>query len=299
MSTKQVSNKLLVLGMVASMFLWGLSWPSAKMVTGFSSAINFSLYRFILVAVTMAIMLPIMGIRPVMSRRGLPAVLVAGALMAVYGYFFFMGLKKGAAGFGGVLVTTLNPIFSYTIGIVLSRKRPTPNEFIGLALGLVAGTILLRLWGNLHALVDSGNLYFLGASFSWALMSKFTSRGAAYGNPLAFSLWHYAATVMFLLPLADYHEWAAVVLIKDPVFWGNLVFSAVIVTCIATTIFFYTTTRLGAEKASSFIFLVPLAAALSSWLLLGEVVQSHTIAGGLVGIVAVYFINRKPSKTLT
>jgi drug/metabolite transporter (DMT)-like permease len=81
--------------------------------------------------------------------------------------------------------------------------------------------------------------------------------------------------------------------INDPIFWLNLVFSSAIVTAIATTVYFYATTRLGAEKASSFIFLVPLAAALSSWLLLGEHIMPHTIVGGVLGIAAVYTINKK------
>ena len=90
-------------------------------------------------------------------------------------------------------------------------------------------------------------------------------------------------------------EMQAAIHIKDPRFWLNLIFGAVIVTALATTIYFYTTTRLGAEKASSFIFLVPLAAAVSSWLFLGEQIRAHTIAGGILGMAAVYMINKKKS----
>jgi drug/metabolite transporter (DMT)-like permease len=77
-------------------------------------------------------------------------------------------------------------------------------------------------------------------------------------------------------------------------FWGNLLFGSVIVTSVATTVYFYATSKIGAEKASSFIFTVPFMAALSSWAILGETIQPHTIAGGIIGIAAVYMINRKP-----
>jgi drug/metabolite transporter (DMT)-like permease len=102
-------------------------------------------------------------------------------------------------------------------------------------------------------------------------------------------------TLLCLLPLANFAEMRTALHIKDAAFWLNLVFSSAIVTTMATTIYFYSTTRLGAEKASSFIFLVPLAAAMSSWLMLGEQIQVHTAVGGILGITAVYFINkRKP-----
>jgi drug/metabolite transporter (DMT)-like permease len=111
-------------------------------------------------------------------------------------------------------------------------------------------------------------------------------------------LWQYLITLLCLVPLADFHELQQALLITDKVFWLNLFFGSAIVTTGATTMYFYATTRLGAEKASSFIFLVPLAASVSSWLLLGERIQLHTAIGGVLGIVAVYMINKR-RKTAT
>ena len=76
-------------------------------------------------------------------------------------------------------------------------------------------------------------------------------------------------------------------------FWGNMFFSATITTALATTFYFAATSRIGASKASSFIFMVPFSAALGSFLFLGEVIEWHTIVGGLLGIAAVYILNRK------
>lgn len=86
---------------------------------------------------------------------------------------------------------------------------------------------------------------------------------------------------------------AAVIRNADLVFWGNLFFSATITTSLATTFYFVATSRIGASKASSFIFMVPFSAALGSWIFLNEVIEIHTIIGGLLGIAAVYILNRK------
>ena len=293
MQNKQVSEKVLVSGIIISMFLWGLSWPSGKVLTNYSSPVNFVIYRYIIVLATLFPILFFLKIGITVKKQGILTILFSGILLAVYSYLFFLGLKNGHPGAGGVLVTTLNPIIAYSIGIFLNRKMPSKNERIGLALGLIAGCILLQVWNHPDRILASGNVYFLLAAFTWAVMSKLTSKAAAYGSSLSFSLWQYLITLFCLLPMIDVNELRSAIQITDHLFWINLIFSSAIVTSLATTVYFYATTRLGPEKASSYIFMVPLAAAVSSWLFLDETILPHTIAGGLLGMLAVYIINKK------
>ena len=79
----------------------------------------------------------------------------------------------------------------------------------------------------------------------------------------------------------------------DLIFWFNMVFNAVINTGMATTFYFYGTSKLGPEKTSSFIYIVPFAAALSSLLFIHEIIHWNTIVGGLLGILSVWIINKK------
>jgi drug/metabolite transporter (DMT)-like permease len=290
---KNFSQKFLVAGIVISMFLWGVSWPSGKVLASYCSPFNFIVYRFFVVLITLLPILLLLKIPLKVKKAGIPAMTAAGLLMAAYSYFFYMGVKNGAAGAGGVLVTILNPIMAYTIGMALQRKIPSRNESLGLLLGLAAGCVLLKIWSNTGSIFESGNLYFLSAAFIWAAMSKFTSTAAKHGSSMSFSFWQYLITLLCLLPAFDFTELQSMLHISDKSFWLNLFFSSAIVTTLATTLYFYATTKLGAEKASSYIFLVPFAAALSSWLFLGETIYAHTIVGGLIGIAAVYMINKK------
>lgn len=296
MQLKTREEKSLLIAIIFSMFLWGLSWPSGKVLSRYCSAVNFSVYRYILVIATLLIALPFMGVSLRIRKAGIPMFIVSGILLSVYSYFFFVGIKLGSPGAGGVLVTTLNPIIAYAIGTALSRKIPGSKDILGLVLGMAACCVLLKVWDPNSSIADSGNLYFLLAAFTWAVMSKFTSKGAQYGTSMGFSLWQYIVTLACLTPLVNVPEFAAVFQIKDPIFWLNLFFGSVIVTAIATTMFFYSTTRIGAERASSFIFLVPLCAALSSFLFLGEQIHLHTAVGGVLGIGAVYLINIKTKR---
>ena len=294
MKNKTVTDNTLVLAIVLSMIVWGLGWPCNKVLTTYGSPINLIIYRYIIVLISL---FPILlfyktGLR--INKQGIRAIIISGIVFAVYSYCFIRGLKHGLAGAGGVLVTTLNPIIAYTIGISLSRKKPSAREAIGILLGLIAGGILLKIWEHADAIFSSGNTYFVMAAFLWAVTSKYTSRSHLYGTSLGFSWWMYLVALACLLPLLDVQEFRSTMAVADLTFWFNMFFSSVMVTTLATTIYFYSTSKLGAEKASSFIFLVPLAAAVSSWLFLGEQILVHTMVGGAIGIAAVYIINRKP-----
>jgi len=286
-------KNILLIGMLISMFLWGISWPSAKIISSYSSPVNLAAYRYFIVVITLIPVLLIFKIKLKVTKQGIPAILAAGALLAIYSYFLFMGLKLGFSGAGGIFVTTLNPVMAYLIGLLIQLKKPSKNESIGLLLGLIAGCVLLKVWENLDAITSSGNIYFILAAFIWAVMSRITAIGNKYGSPFSFSLWMYVITFLSLLPFLDWNDFQHTLTIRAWDFWINLFFGGAIVTSLATTIYFYATTKLGSEKASSFIFLVPLSAGVSSWIWLGEVIQWHTILGGFIGILAVYAINRK------
>lgn len=290
---KNKSEKLLFTGIVVSMFLWGLSWPSGKVAASYGSPVTIVLIRYVVVFVGFLPVFFFMKAPLTIHKKGIPSLLTAGVLLSVYTYLFFYGLKNGLAGAGGVLVTTMNPIMAYGIGLLLNRKKPSRNETIGLMLGLLAGATLLKIWGSLDELFASGNIYFLLAAFVWAVMSRITSKASTYGSSMSFSLWMYLATVIIMLPFVHVADLTNILHHADRYFWWNILFSGIFATSLATSYYFYATTTLGPEKASSFIFLVPVSAAVSSWLFLNETLLLHTIIGGVLGIAAVYMINRK------
>ena len=298
MNKKIADDKVFVIGMIISMTCWGFSWTSGKILTAYGDPITISFLRFALTFVSLLALLPLIKEKMVISIKGLRDLLISSALISIYTFLFFKGVSLGKAGAGGVLVTVLNPIIVYAITLVLARRKPTRNEALGLFLGLAAGVILLKLISQADEIFKAGNIYFLLAAFSWAVLSRFTSKAGRYGSSMSFSLWMYGigTAVMFIFAGSD--STAETIGKSDLVFWGNLFFSATITTSLATTFYFVATARIGASKASSFIFMVPFSAALGSWIFLGEVIELHTIVGGLLGIAAVYILNKKDAKAI-
>lgn len=279
--------------MIISMILWGISWPANHLLVAYGTPIDLGILRYVLVIVSLIILLIILKTPLKIAKKGIPFVVISGILMAAYNYTFLKGLNEGNAGAGGILVTTMNPIMAYALGILIDWRRPGRNESIGLGLGIIAGLFLLQIWENVNILKDPANGLFLLSAFLWSAMSKFTSKSAKYGSPFAFSWWMYVVTVVVLIPLMDAGATLKMIQTTEWKFWGILLFTSVIVTTLATTMYFFATAKIGAEKASSFIFTVPFTAAISSWLIEGEKIEWHTIVGGILGIGAVFMINRK------
>lgn len=280
-------------GMVLSMFCWGMSWASGKVLSGYGDASNIALFRFSVTFISLLLLLVLFRQKLAIVKKGMKDLLFASISISVYTWLFFKGLHAGKAGAGGVLVTTLNPIISYAIMLIFTRRKPNGRESLGLIIGLLAGAVLLNVWNEWEKIFAAGNLYFVLATFTWAILSIFTARSGRYGSPVTFSLWMFGLCSVIMLLITSYSESQVILSRADSYFWGNLIFSSTVTTALATTFYFVATSKFGAGKASSFIFLVPFSAALGSWLFLNEVPHTHTVIGGVLGIVAVYILNGK------
>lgn len=296
MKEQNTGNSSLTIAMILSMVIWGISWPSNGILARFGSAFDLGFFRYAFVVVSLLLLLIPMKTSLRVRKDGIPFILISGILMAIYNYTFLAGLQNGSPGAGGILVTTLNPVMAYFIGMLIDWKRPSLNEGIGLGVGVLAGLILLQVWENESIFSRPGNILFLLSVVVWSVLSKFTSKSARYGSPFAFSWWMYLVTLVCLIPFYDFHKIGALFQSTESRFWVNVLFASVITTTLATTMYFFATSKIGAEKASSFIFIVPFTAALSSFLILHEKIETHTLIGGLLGIIAVFLINIKFKK---
>jgi drug/metabolite transporter (DMT)-like permease len=291
------SENIFISGMLVSMFFWGVSWTTAKVISGYAPALSIAFIRFVITSITMVLILYFSktNLKLMASKESFFVLGGASICMSVYSLLFFLGLSHGEAGAAAVLVTMLNPIISYVIMLFISRRKPNSIEMIGLLLGLIAAIFLLKVWENAALVFSSGNIFFLASSFTWAILSLFTARSSKYGSPIAFSFWMYSIGAMLLLPFAQVFSLAKIMAHADLKFWLNLLITACISTAMATSFYFYATTKIGASKASSFIFLVPFSAMLNSWFFLNETPRWNTLFGASIGVGAVYILNKKQS----
>ncbi|EOQ96735.1 EamA-like transporter family protein [Leptospira wolbachii serovar Codice str. CDC] len=291
-------NLKFLLLLIFAMVSWGISWPIGKMIAGTVPISVLVFWRFLATFLSVIPLLIVMRI-PFKLKTGKDYwnVLIGGIIYTFYNQFFFMGLKNGLPGAGGVLVTTLNPIVTFFIVVLVQKKRISKRQVIGLFFGFIGGLVILQVWKiSIDYLLLSGNLFFLLCSFVWATLSLNSQSTGKSMSPITYSFYVYAvgSIIEFLFCFNDPSFWKVWDMGFD--FWASIFYLTVISTTFGTTVYFYAATRLGSEIASSFIFIVPLSAYLSSFLILDEVVQIPVIIGGSLAILAVYLINSKQKR---
>jgi drug/metabolite transporter (DMT)-like permease len=284
---------LLVIAMVS----WGFAWPSAKSIVGTEPPIVIVFWRFLATAISLV---PVLILRResivLPDKKDLLQVAIGAVLYTIYNQFFLLGLSQGLAGAGGVLVTTMNPIFTYILVHTFQKKLPSGKEFIGLFIGLTGGFLLLKIWeGDWTMLFQSGNVYFLLCAFSWAVLSMNSHSTGQRMSPMVYSFYVFSIGTVFDLFLAFPYDLSGV-MDNDWNFWLQLFYLSVISTTFGTTVYFYASSRLGSRTASSFIFLVPVTALLGSWIFLGEEPKLSTLLGGVFAISSVIILNRTQVK---
>ena len=213
--------------------------------------------------------------------------------MVLYNFFYFKGTQIGLAGTGGVLVTTLNPILTSIFSSLFNYDTFPRKDRVGLFIGLVAGSIILRIWElNFFIFYNSGNLFFILASLSWAAVTITTSKSKEKISFSSYSFWTFLLSAFISLPFVPYSNLFSITEF-DLIFWINLIILSVFAMAFGTSIYFYASTRLGPKKASSYIFLVPFTTILFAIYFLDEPFQLSTILGGGLGVLSVYLINIK------
>lgn len=203
----------------------------------------------------------------------------------------FLGVKHGLAGSGSVIITTFSPILTFILVTLLFRKKLFSHQFIGLFFGLLGGAILLQL-NDLSLFLNGSNIYFLLCAIIWAGVTILSQHSHKHIHPIHYSF--IIAVVSTLVTYAyAYNSDLLSVFEQDRRFWIALIYLGVFAQAVATTIFFMASGKLGSEKTSSFMFIVPVFALFSASIILDEPIELHIVVGGLISILAVYFVNKK------
>jgi drug/metabolite transporter (DMT)-like permease len=278
--------------LVFAMVIWSGSWTSGKLIAASADPNTTLFWRFLFSALALAPMVRVAGESFRVSSRQLTWAALGGLIITGYTFLFFIGLKTGYAGAAGVLVTSLNPIFTYFFTRIFQGQKLNRRDVVGLLFGVSAGIILLELWAvSTEKLLLSGNLLFLFCAMVYAFVTMTTNTATRSMSILVYSFYVNLMGALFVLPLALLH-WQQTPAVGDTNYWFNIFYLGVISNAFATTVYFYAVKKLGSARASSYIFIVPATALLIAALYLDEPVRATTLIGGLMALVGVTLLRR-------
>ena len=280
--------------MVFAMITWGYSWVGAKILGPYGHVSTKIFLRFFFASIALIPILLKYHIPFRIDKKGFMFILWNSISLCSYNYFYFKSTHMGLAGVGGVLVTTLNPILtSLFVFSFLDRSSAKLKELVGLIMGLTGGSIIMRLWEmDIALMISSGNIFYILASCSWVSVTIASQKSKTHIHFLTFSFWSFLSASLFSLSFCEI-ESISQTINYDSIYWLNIFLLSIVVMSFANTMYFFASSKIGAVKASSYIFVVPLTAIIFSKIILNEQVLYTTVLGGVLSVVAVYLINKK------
>ena len=280
--------------MVFAMITWGYSWVGAKILGPYGHVSTKIFLRFFFASIALIPILLKYRIPFRIDKKGFIFIIWNSISLCSYNYFYFKSTHMGLAGVGGVLVTTLNPILtSLFVFSFLDRSSAKLKEFVGLIMGLTGGGIIMRLWEmDIALMISSGNIFYILASCSWVSVTIASQKSKTHIHFLTYSFWSFLSASLFSLSFCEI-ESISQTINYDSIYWLNIFLLSIVVMSFANTMYFFASSKIGAVKASSYIFVVPLTAIIFSKIILNEQVLYTTVLGGILSVVAVYLINKK------
>ena len=277
------------------MLLWGGGWTALKILTVALPMDVIIFWRFFIMSLTFVPILYFFN-KPIRINPSSIKYILSGSFLNIaFMVFSFLGVKYGYAGAGGVIITTLSPVMTFILVALLFRKKLHNLQYIGLFIGTLGGIIILQL-NDLSLFFNGSNSYFLLCALIWAGVTILSQHSHKHIHPIHYSFFiSLVATIVSFI--YAYDSELLIVFEQGTEFWIALIYLGVLGQTLATTIFFIASGKLGSEKTSSYMFLVPLFSLLSASLILDEPMELHIIIGGIVSIIAVLFINNKRTKS--
>lgn len=278
--------------MILAMVSWGGSWVTARWASGYPTEVT-ALWRFFLSALSF---LPILWWRKeslALPRQAWLWVVLSAASLAIYNLLFLSAMQHGPGGYGGVLVPTLNPQFSFLLAVIFLHQAVGKRSLVGLALGLAGG--VLQILGPQFEWAAFGrpeNLLLVGAALAYAVLTQFSAVAQRQVSVFRYSFWTALLCTLFLAPFAWSHGPLAVEKLGAD-FWINTLYLALIAGTFGTTLYFEAARRVGAARGSAFAFLVPVSALVLAFLILGEQPAWTSVVGGALSVAAVMVIQSR------
>lgn len=274
--------------------VWGATFVSTKalIAAGLTPAEIF-LMRF---ALGYLCILPLAPRRLRAENRRDEAAFAAAGVCGGSLYFLLenVALEYAPASNVSLLVCTAPVWTALAAGRADRGERMTRRQAAGAALA-AAGMALVVLNGRfvLH-ISPAGDLLALAAALSWMGYSLVIKRlGARYpASFIARKVFFYGMAT--ILPVFAFRPFAATgVLLARPVVWANLLFLGVVASGFCYALWNTVMRRLGAVRATNYIFFNPLVTMLTAALCIGERITTPALAGAAMILCGMWHAERR------
>jgi drug/metabolite transporter (DMT)-like permease len=271
--------------------VWGVNWPLSKHALAFTPPLLFAGIRTLLGGLLLlAVALP--RYKQMQFRKKWPIYVLSSLTNIILFYGLqTVGLNYLPAGLFAVIVF-LQPVLLGIFSWIWLGESMNGLKIVGLILGFAGVTVISG--GSLSGHISIvGIVLALLTSLAWAIGTVYVKKV----GDLVDSIWLVTLQLiiggLFMTAVGTATEsWSDIV--WNPSFVVSLLFIAVFVIAAGWLVFFNLIGSGEASKVASFTFLIPFIALVTSTIFLNEPFTMSLLAGLVLIVASIYFVNRKP-----
>ncbi len=276
--------------MMLVVFSWGFNYVVTKIGVSRLAPVNFVFWRFF--GTTVAT-IPWWARAFPRKRVDWLKLGVLGVLGVSFYQWFFTSALHDTLAANVAFLFDLSPILTLLTQRLLKLRPATGRMFLGAVVSLsgVAFLVGASPQGSVR-----GDVYALIAALLWSMFTVLTDLFQVSQRGIALTGWMSLFGTLGLLPFVTWQPvWR-----MGPVTWMPLLYTIVFVTMMGLSLWQNAVMAAGAGKTSLYLFLIPLVAALTGWVVLGERLNlfeglgAILILGG-VGLAEGIIGGKKPS----
>ncbi|MFW6109646.1 MAG: DMT family transporter [archaeon] len=283
----------ILMGLTTS--FWGGSFVAGKIALREFPPMTLTFFRFLIAT---AIILPYMWSRDsvkVPDKRDIPLLFALGFL-GVSGYFAFQftSLMYTSAA-NSSTINALNPLTSSVIAIFLTEERLSVKK-VGLIFLALTGVLLTVTGGDKHVLLNlsfnKGDLIMVLAMISFSIYGVYSKKATEKYSPLLVTAYVFLFGLIQITPLMLMENVLGSAFSYSLEAWIAIFFMALFSSVLGYLIQQVTISKIGVNKTSLFINLVPLFVLIFSYLILGDPVTYINLVSAGIIITAVVLNTR-------
>lgn len=218
------------------------------------------------------------------------AFLVVGAIgiAAPFALYSFAAIHAPASLLA--IVNATSPIFGLAWGALFGLERVTRRKALGLALGVAGVALIARPAGLAEStLFGWAVAAALGACCLYGVVGVLIKRFAAGVAPRAMAVGNQLAAAVVLIALLPF---APPLAVPSALVLANVAALALLASGVAFILYFRLIADIGATRALTVTYLIPLFGTFWGWLFLGEALPAAVLAGGVLILGGTVLVTR-------
>jgi drug/metabolite transporter (DMT)-like permease len=289
-----VSQPVVVLAYATAAFALAAQWTAAKVALAEVPPLELSTIRFAIASVLL-VGVALVTRTPLPVRRWRPVTAAAAFGFLGFNSLAFLGLKLTPASDSALIVPTTIPVATALLATLI-HEQLTSQKLLGFAVASVGAAIVIAGGQQMGAEISTtrllGDLLELGSAVSWAACLTISAVVLRTESILGFVTMASLLGTAMLFPLGFLEQGY-----RDVPIWSNQSWLAagilgVLSTFVAFLIFFWAVRRFGPSRGALISYVVPVAALVIAFVVLGERPFPLQLVGAVVILAGVRLVTK-------